>query len=163
MVTVGDLPVLTEVYPGNQGDAKVFAGGFDTLGKRLIDREVATRRLIVVFDRGINSTDSFAGVRGAMHIIAALIRVQPRRLFPTLLADFQEVAQDSEGRSVLGYPTHWFVFEQEGQVLVTYRKQLDEHEEVTWGDARPGSSPRSKSGGKSPRRRRTCCGDDSPS
>jgi hypothetical protein len=37
---------------------------------------VATRGLIVVFDRGINSTDSFAGVRWAMHIIAALIRMR---------------------------------------------------------------------------------------
>lgn len=45
LVTVGDLPVLTEVYPGNQGDAKVFAEVFGTLAKRLIDLEVATQRL----------------------------------------------------------------------------------------------------------------------
>ncbi len=136
LVTVGDLPVLTEVYPGNQGDAKVFAEVFDTLAKRLIDLEVATQRLIMVFDRGINSTDNFEKVRGAMHVIAALNRSQARRLFRTPLADFQEVAKDSEDRPVLGGPARWFGFEQEWRVLVTYRKVLAEHEEATWNDVR---------------------------
>jgi transposase len=136
LVTVGNLPVLTEVYPGNLGDAKVFAEVFDTLAKRLVDLEVATEKMIMVFDRGINSTDNFEKVRGAMHVIAALNRAQARRLFQTPLAEFTEVAKDAEGRPVLGFPGRWFGFGQEWRVLVTYRKELAEHEERTWGDVR---------------------------
>lgn len=136
LVTVGNLPVLTEVYPGNLGDAKVFAQVFDILAKRLVDLEVATEKMIMVFDRGINSTDNFEKVRGAMHVIAALNRAQARRLFRTPLSEFTEVARDSEDRPVLGFPGRWFGFEQEWRVLVTYREELAEHEERTWDDVR---------------------------
>jgi transposase len=136
LVTVGNLPVLTEVYPGNLGDAKVFAEVFDTLAKRLVDLEVATERMIMVFDRGINSTDNFEKVRGAMHVIAALNRSQARGLFRVPLSEFTRVAEDSEGRPVLGYPGRWSGFGQEWRVLVTYRKELAEHEERTWDDVR---------------------------
>ncbi len=136
LVTVGNLPVLTEVYPGNQGDAKVFAQVFDTLAKRLVDLEVATERMIMVFDRGINSTDNFEKVRGSMHVIAALNRAQARRLFRLPLSDFTEVGKDAGGRPVLGYPGRWFGFEQEWRVLVTYREELAKNEERTWNEIR---------------------------
>lgn len=136
LVTVGNLPVLTEVYPGNLGDAKVFAEVFDTLAKRLVDLEVATERMIMVFDRGINSTDNFEKVRGAMHVIAALNRSQARRLFRIPLVEFTEVGKDAEGRPVLGYPGRWFGFEQEWRVLVTYREPLARNEERTWNEVR---------------------------
>jgi transposase len=136
LVTVGNLPVLTEVYPGNQGDAKVFAQVFDTLSKRLVDLEAATKRMIMVFDRGINSTDNFEKVRGAMHVIAALNRSQARRLFRVPLPEFTEVGNDAEDRPVLGYPGRWFGFEQEWRVLVTYREDLAKNEERTWNEVR---------------------------
>ena len=136
LVTVGNLPVLTEVYPGNQGDAKVFAQVFDTLAKRLVDLEVATDRMIMVFDRGINSTDNFEKVRGAMHVIAALNRSQARRLFRVSLSEFTEVGKDAEDRPVLGYPGRWFGFDQEWRVLVTYREELARNEERTWNEVR---------------------------
>lgn len=71
-----------------------------------------------------------------MQVIAALNRSPARRLFRTPLADFQEVAKDSEGRPMLGYPARWFGFEPKWRVLITYRKPLAEHEEATWNDLR---------------------------
>ncbi len=136
LVTVGTMPVLTEVYPGSKGDAKVFAQVFDALVKRLVDLEVATEKLIMVFDRGINSKDNFEQVRGAMHVIAALNRQQAQKLFRVPLSEFQEVAKDAEGNPVLGFPTRWFGFEQDWRVLVTYRRATAEHQQKTWEDVR---------------------------
>ncbi|MDE2044342.1 MAG: IS1634 family transposase [Thermoplasmata archaeon] len=136
LVTVGTMPVLTEVYPGNEGDAKVFARVFDALVKRLVDLEVATEKMIVVFDRGINSEPNFEMVRGAMHVIAALNRQQAAKLFRLELSEFQEVAKDAEGNPVLGFSTRWFGFEQDWRVLVTYRRASAEHQQKTWEDVR---------------------------
>ena len=113
LVTVGTMPVLTEVYPGNEGDAKVFARVFDGLVKRLVDLEVASEKMIVVFDRGINSKDNFELSRGAMHVIAALNRQQAQKLFRVPLSEFQEVARDAEDKPVLGFPTRWYGFEKD--------------------------------------------------
>ena len=136
LVTLGDLPVLSEVYPANEGDAKVFARVFDALVKRLVDLEVATDQLIMVFDRGINSKDNFEKVREAMHVIAALNRQQAQKLFRVPLEKFGEVAKDSEGKPVVGLSTRWFGFEQDWRVLITYREARAEHEERTWNDIR---------------------------
>ena len=136
LVTLGSLPVLTETYRGNEGDARVFSHIFDTLVKRLIDLEVATEKLIMVFDRGINSKDNFEKVREAMHVIAALNRQQAQKLFQIPLEKFDEVAKDSEGKPLKGFPTRWQGFGQDWRVLVTWRKGTAEHEEKTWSDVR---------------------------
>ena len=136
LVTLGDLPILSEVYPANEGDAKVFARVFDSLVKRLVDLEVATDRLIMVFDRGITSEDNFEKVREAMHVIAALNRQQAQKLFRTPPEEFEEVGKDSEGKPVKGFPTRWSGFGQDWRVLVTYRKTRAEHEEKTWNEVR---------------------------
>lgn len=131
LVTLGDLPVLSEVYPTNEGDVQVFARVFDALVKRLMDLEVATDRQIMVFDRGINSKDNFEKVWEAMHVIAALNRQQAQKLYQIPQVKFEEVGKDSGGKPVLGFPTRWFGFEQDWRVLITYRKARAEHEEKT--------------------------------
>ncbi|MDG6912408.1 MAG: IS1634 family transposase [Nitrososphaerota archaeon] len=134
LVTLGNLPVLTEIYPGNEGDARVFSHVFDTLVKRLLDLEVATERLIMVFDRGINSEENFGKVREAMHVIAALNRHQAQRLFRTPIEKFTQVATDAQGKPVLGFPDRWSGFEEDWRVLVTYREATAAQQAKTWED-----------------------------
>jgi transposase len=136
LVTLGNLPVLSEIYPGNEGDPKVFARVFEALVTRLLRLEVATEKMVMVFDRGINSTDNFAKVRDAMHVIAALNRQQARRFLKVPLARFREVAQDSAGHPVLGYGSRWVGFEQEWRVLVTYRKVTAEQQTRTFEEVK---------------------------
>lgn len=134
MVTAGNLPVLTEVAPGNEGESKTFARIFDAFVQRLIDLEVATERLTLVFDRGINSTENFDLVRDAMHVIAALNRQQARRLLRIPLARFEEVARDGAGEPILGVEATWRGFERDWRVLVTYRKGTAGHQAKVWAD-----------------------------
>jgi transposase len=136
MVTQGNLPCLTEVYPANEADPRVFARVFDTLVKRLVDLEVSSKKLIMVFDRGINSEPNFALVTEAMHVIAALNRSHARKLFEVPREGFHEVTKDREGRSVLGYGTRWEGFGQDWRVLVVYRKSEGEHDRKAWEEIR---------------------------
>ena len=109
---------------------------FDTLVKRLVDLEVATEKLVMVFDRGINSTGNFEKVTEAMHVIAALNRQQARKLLSIPLERFQKVAKDGDGESVLGFPSRWQGFGQDWRVLVTYRRATADHQEKTWVERR---------------------------
>ena len=136
LVTLGNLPVLTEVYPANDGDAQVFSRVFDALVKRLVDLEVATDRLVMVFDRGINSLENFGKVREIMHVIAALNRQQGQPFFRVPLEKYGPVGTDSEGKPVLGFPAQWKGFGQDWRVLVTYREATARKEVNTWEDVR---------------------------
>jgi transposase len=136
MVTAGTLPVLTEVAPGNEGEAKVFTRIFDAFVQRLIDLDIATDRLTVVFDRGINSRPNFDRVLDAMHVIAALNRQQARRFLRIPLSQFREVAKDGQGEPVLGVSGSWHGFERDWRVLVTYRAATAQHQAKSWADRR---------------------------
>ncbi|MGI0053735.1 MAG: IS1634 family transposase [Thermoplasmata archaeon] len=131
MVTAGNLPVLTEVAPGNEGEVKTFARIFEVFLERLTELGVGTNRLTLVFDRGINSKENFDRVLGAMHVIAALDRQEARSLLRLPLTDFHEVARDTDDKPVLGVPASWNGFGRSWRVLVTYRKRTAQHQAKT--------------------------------
>ncbi len=132
LVTLGNLPVLSEVYAGNESDPKLFARVIEALQVRLERLEVATDRLTLVFDRGINSTENFDATLGAMHVIAALNRQDARSLLAVPLSEFHEVAQDSEGKPILGFPTEWSGFGHTWRTLVVFRAATAHHQQVRW-------------------------------
>ena len=90
LATMEDIPVLSEVTPGNLGDPETFARAFDTLVKRLEHLEVVTEKLTLVFDREVNSKENFEDVLGAMHVIPA----SPVRILPI---GWNTPAPDSRG------------------------------------------------------------------
>ncbi len=121
---------MSEVVPGNEADPKVFAQVFEGLIKRLDALDVATERITLVFDRGVNSTDNFDQVIGLIHVVAALDRQQARRLLARPLTEFRPVGRDGEGKEILGFSTHWEGFGRIWRVLVTYRAATAFHQQV---------------------------------
>jgi len=113
LATAGDIPVLSEVVPGNLGDVDVFAEAFEALVKRLEHLEVATEKLTIVFDRGVNSTENFDEVIGVMHVIGALDRPQAKALFEVPLEKFEEVVKDGKKEPILGYASRWYGFDRD--------------------------------------------------
>ncbi|MGH9920005.1 MAG: hypothetical protein ACRD6W_14210, partial [Nitrososphaerales archaeon] len=55
MVTMDTIPVLSEVFAGNRNDMDTFPEVFGALLTRLERLEVATEKLLLVVDRGVNS------------------------------------------------------------------------------------------------------------
>ena len=136
MVTMETIPVLSEVYPGNRNDMDTFPELFDALLTRLERLEVATDKLLLVVDRGVNSVDNFDKVLGAMHVVAALKRNEAKELFELPLDSFRKVGRDTAGLPVLGHAARWEGFDREWRVLVTYRRAEAVHAEAQWEKAK---------------------------
>ncbi len=132
LVTLGSIPILSEVYPGNEADPKVFARVFDALLVRLERLEVDTEELTLVFDRGVNSTENFEESLGAMHVIAALNRQDARALLRIPRERFHEVAREEEEKSILGFSTSWTGFGRTWRTLMVYREATARHQEARW-------------------------------
>jgi transposase len=132
LVTAGPLPILSELFPGDRADPKVFERVFETLITRLTRLEVPTQSMVVVFDRGMNSTDNLEEVLGTMHVIAALSRQEARTLFAHPRSEFAEVARDGSGRPILGFSTRWTGYGRPWRVIVTYRSETAHHQELRW-------------------------------
>ena len=136
MVTMDTIPVLSEIFSGNRNDMETFPEVFDALFTRLQRLEVATERLLLVVDRGVNSIENFDGVLGVMHVVASLKRNEAKELFEVPLEKFRTVGHDTEGESVLGFATRHEGFEREWRVLLTYRKAEAEHAAAQWERAK---------------------------
>jgi transposase len=132
LVTLGNLPVLSEVYAGNESDPKLFARIFEALQVRLERLEVDTEQLTLVFDRGVNSTANFEETLGAMHVVAALNRQDARALLTVPVSEFHEVMKDREGKPILGFPTEWTGFGRTWRTLVVHRASTAHHQEIRW-------------------------------
>ena len=132
LVTAGPVPVLSELFPGNETDPEVFHTVFEALVARLERLEIPSKELVMVFDRGINSTENFEDVLGTMHVIAAVNRQEARRLLRTPLEEFHEVAKDGEGKPILGWPTVWHGYGRDWRTLVTYRAATARHQQARW-------------------------------
>ena len=131
-MTLGAIPVLSETYAGNEADPHVFARVFEALLVRLERLEVHTEAMALVFDRGVNSTENFDEVLGAMHVIAALNRQDARALLATPLTEFHEVTRDRDGKPILGFPAFWEGFGRRWRTLVVYRAATAQHQQARW-------------------------------
>ncbi len=136
MVTVDSIPVVSEVFPGNENDMETFPTVFEALLKRLEHLEVESEQLMLVVDRGVNSTDNFDDVLGAMHVVASLKRNEAKELFGVPRERFRKVGEDTKEEPVLGYAGSWEGFERSWRALVTYRRAEASHEEAKWEAAK---------------------------
>ena len=132
LVTADSIPILSELFPGNDTDPKVFHRVFEALVMRLDRLEVPSEDLTMVFDRGVNSTDNFDDVVGTMHVIAAVNRQEARGLFQVPLDEFHEITQDGEGKRILGYPATWHGYDRTWRTLVIYREATAKHQQSRW-------------------------------
>jgi transposase len=132
LITSGPVPILSELFPGNETDPEVFHKVFEVLVARLERLEIPSKELVVVFDRGINSTENFEDVLGTMHVIAAVNRQEARRLLRTPIDQFHPVTKDGEGKPILGWSTVWHGYERDWRTLVTYRDATAKHQQRRW-------------------------------
>jgi transposase len=69
----GQLPLLSQVYPGNENDATCFPKALALIRERLKQLGLPMERLTLVFDRGNNSRENFKAVdKGPHGYVAAL-------------------------------------------------------------------------------------------
>jgi len=73
-LTISDqnIPFQSITYPANKHDAKLFPELIDDICERLQEIKVPSKDIILVFDRGMNSSDSIGKAIDKMHVVGSL-------------------------------------------------------------------------------------------
>jgi len=126
LVTVdGEVPLFSQVYPGNQPDAVTFASVTEQLVARyrLLARE--TENVTLVFDKGNNSEENLRalGPPSPYHILGSLVPSHHPDLLAIPLDGFTTLA-DPRLEGVVGYRTKKTLFDREWTVVVTRSEEL---------------------------------------
>jgi transposase len=120
----GEIPLFSQVYPGNQPDSVTFRSLTDELVARyrLLAKEM--EHVTVVFDKGNNSEENLEAVaQSPYHVIGSLVPTQHADLLAIPLRRFSPLA-DPRLDGVQAYRTKKTVFGREWTVVVTRSQAL---------------------------------------
>ncbi|CAD6493196.1 MAG: hypothetical protein CHKLHMKO_00429 [Candidatus Argoarchaeum ethanivorans] len=132
-VSEDNVPFMHEVYEGNRHDSKIFPELLDALTERLTNLKIETDDMILVFDKGNNSTVNIEDVTSQMHIVASAKHNQAEELLEISLDDYKYLYTNSKGNKIYGYRTKYEFFLKEFTTVVLYsaashRKQMESYE-----------------------------------
>ena len=133
-VSEDNVPFMHEVYEGNKHDAKIFPELLDALTERLINLEITTENMILVFDKGNNSQINIEDVLSRMHIVASAKHNQAEELLNIPFEDYKHLYTNPQGNKIYGYRTKHKFFGLEFTTVVlyneaSYKKQMKGYEE----------------------------------
>jgi transposase len=121
-VTKENIPFLWDTYAGNRNDARVFPDMVHAIVQRLRRLQVNTKDIILVFDRGNNSTENINRVLEDMHVIGGVKRSQAPALYDVPLDRMEFLYETSKKNKVLGYTTQQVLFDRKFTCVVTYNE-----------------------------------------
>jgi len=117
-----NIPVFSEMHPGNENDATVFPEVVERLTRRIELLNLPIKDIALAFDRGMNSEDSIKELVDKMHVIGGLKRNQVGDLFDIPVSHFKELYVTSKKHHVLGYETKKEVFGRTYRIIATYNE-----------------------------------------
>jgi transposase len=117
-----NIPVFSEMHPGNESDADVFSEVVDKLTKRIESLNLPVKDMVLAFDRGMNSKDNIDKLVDKIHIIGGVKRNQLGELWNIPLSKFNELYTTSTEHKVLGYETKRDVFGRVFRIIMTYNE-----------------------------------------
>jgi len=126
-----NVPILSESYAGKINDAKIFKVIFNKIVERLTAIEVPCKDMVMVIDRGCNSTDNIELVLSKMHIVGAA-KVNQVRDMHEIPLDRYEFLYKIRKHDVLGYRTKKELFGTEFTVVVSYNEGSYKKQSATY-------------------------------
>lgn len=132
--TQDNIPVYHQTYPGNIPDAEIFPTLIENIATQLTTLGVKTKDLVLVFDKGNNSTENIALVLGKMHLIGSVKRNQVKELMQIPLEQYDDLYTTHAENVVRGYRTEGVLFESEKPftVVVSYNPATALRQEKTY-------------------------------
>jgi len=131
-VNDANLPFLSEVYPGNEHDSKIFVQIFDGICERLEKLKVRIEDITLVFDKGINSQRNIDSVLERMHLIGSLTRAQVKSLFRVPQDQYHDLYVNGKGHKITGFRGERSVFGQSFTVVVSYNSSTHRLQQRTY-------------------------------
>lgn len=125
LVTVdGQIPLFSQIYPGNQPDSVTFESVTDDLVARYHLLAKEAEHVTVVFDKGNNSKENLEEVADApYHVIGSLVPSHHSDLIAVPLKNFAPL-KDLRLENVLAYRVKKTIWGREWTVVVTRSENL---------------------------------------
>lgn len=127
-----NVPFLSDVYPGNEHDSKVFQRVFDKICKRIENLDIKGVELSIIFDKGINSEDNINKVLDKMHIIGSLSRSEAGDLLEVPLKQFEPIYTNDKGHQISAWRTRGVRFGDELELVVAYNPATKKRQKNTY-------------------------------
>jgi transposase len=118
------VPLLSQVYPGNQPDAVTFGSLTEAIVERYRQLAGDLEHVTLVFDKGNNSEDNLQELaESPYHVVGSLVPSQHRDLLDVPLRQFHP-CEDPRLEGVQAYRTTKKVFGHEWTIVVTRSEEL---------------------------------------
>ena len=132
-VNEDNLPFMSEVYPGNEHDSKVFKRVFDAMCRRLEDLQVVTKDLVFVFDKGINSKGNVDLILDNMHLVGSIPRDDAKDLLERASGrELAHVYTTDKDHRISGWRTRETFYGREFDVVVQHNPATQSRQEETY-------------------------------
>ncbi len=132
VVTEDHVPLLHETLPGNCDEYDVFSQAVDALTVRLTRLEMEPSEMILVMDRGANSTENLAKAVDLMHVVGCVPSQMVPDLFELDLEHFTPLHVTESDHPLLGYLCRRELYEREWNVAVTYNTATAARKEAAY-------------------------------
>jgi len=126
-----NVPILSESYAGKINDAKIFTVIFNKIVERLVAIGTSCKDMVLVIDRGCNSTDNIKLILSKMHFVGAAKANQVRDLHKIPL-DRYELLYTIRKHNVFGYRTKKELFGTEFTVIISYNEGSYKKQSATY-------------------------------
>lgn len=117
-----NIPFMHETYAGNIHDSTEFPELIDGIVNYLTALKINTEDMVVVFDKGNNSTDNIGKLISKMSFVASAKFDQAEVLLDIPLDEFKYLYTNSKDHEIYGYRTKYTFFGKEFTTIVTYNK-----------------------------------------
>jgi transposase len=105
-----NIPFQSFTFPANKNDSQLFSDLIDSICMRLQDIQIPSQDIVVVFDRGMNSTENIKRVVEKMHVVGSLPSSMCKDLFQIPISEFSETWENASGHTIraLAVTNRWY-------------------------------------------------------
>jgi transposase len=127
-----NIPFQSITYPANQNDSQLFSSIIDSICKRLQDIEVPAEDVVVVFDRGMNSTENIQKAIEKMHVVGSLPASMCKDFFQIPISEFRESWENTRGHIIKAHPVSEKWYETDFNGVLRYNDRTMKKQMVVW-------------------------------
>jgi transposase len=127
-----NIPFQSITYPANETDSQLFSEIIDRICKRLQDIEVPAEDVVVVFDRGMNSTENIRKAIEKMHVVGSLPAPMCKEFFQIPVSEFSETWENARGHTIKAHPVAEKWYETNFMGVLRYNDRTMQKQMIVW-------------------------------
>ena len=127
-----NIPFQSITYPANETDSQLFSDIIDRICKRLRDIEVPAEDVVVVFDRGMNSTENIRKAIEKMHVVGSLPAPMCKEFFQIPVSEFSETWENARGHTIKAHPVAEKWYETNFMGVLRYNDRTMQKQMTVW-------------------------------